>query len=154
VDPAFELSRTMATSDRMVLLVRTLAVFGLNAALGLLASLFTAMASGVTLGWLLPMAAVCALAAATVARSANVGVVVALLSWGLFVTAETARTGDPARAVESGALMPLYIAITAGCVALTLYLSGAKREHRYGDERPGDRDQPALRAQGGAKKEG
>ena len=129
VDPAFELSRTMATSDRMVLLVRTLAVFGLNAALGFLASLFTATASGVTLGWLLPMTMVSALAlaASTVARSANVGVVVALLSWGLVVTATTAHTGDPARAVESGVLMPLYAAVAAGCVALTLYVTGAKR---------------------------
>lgn len=129
VDPAFELSRTMATSDRMVLVVRALAVFGLNAALGLLASLFTAIASDLTLGWLLPMTAVSALAlaASTVARSANVGVVVALLSWGLVVTAATAHTGAPARAVESGVLVPLYVAVAAGCVALTLYLTGGKR---------------------------
>ncbi len=129
VDPAFELSRTMATSDRMVLLVRALAVFGLNAALGLLAALFTALAAGVTLGWLVPMTAVSALAlaASTVARSANVGVVVALLSWGLVVTAATARTGDPSRAVESAVLVPLYVAVAAGCVALTLHLSGERR---------------------------
>ena len=38
IDPAWELSYSMAVSDRMVLLVRALAVFGLNAALGLAAS--------------------------------------------------------------------------------------------------------------------
>ncbi len=37
IDPAWELSRSMAVSDRMVLLVRALAVFGLNAVLGLAA---------------------------------------------------------------------------------------------------------------------
>ena len=37
IDPAWELSRSMAVSDRMVLLVRALAVFALNAALGLAA---------------------------------------------------------------------------------------------------------------------
>ena len=38
IDRAWELSLSMAVSDRMVLLVRALAVFGLNAALGLAAS--------------------------------------------------------------------------------------------------------------------
>ncbi len=38
IDPAWELSLSMAVSDRMVLLVRALVVFGLNAALGLAAS--------------------------------------------------------------------------------------------------------------------
>ena len=38
IDPAWELSQSMAVSDRMVLLVRALAVFALNAALGLAAS--------------------------------------------------------------------------------------------------------------------
>ena len=35
IDPAWELSQSMAVSDRMVLLVRALAVFGLNALSGL-----------------------------------------------------------------------------------------------------------------------
>ena len=38
IDPAWELSWSMAVSDRMVLLVRAVAVFGLNAVLGLAAS--------------------------------------------------------------------------------------------------------------------
>ena len=66
----------MAVSGRMVLLVRALAVFGLNAALGLAASAASGAAAAVTFGWLVPMTAVCALAlaVATATRSANAGV--------------------------------------------------------------------------------
>ena len=76
IDPAWELSQSMAVSDRMVLLVRALAVFGLNAAFGLAASAASGAAAAVTFGWLVPMTAVCALAlaAATVTRSPNAGV--------------------------------------------------------------------------------
>jgi len=76
MDPAWELSRSMAVSDRMVLLLRAVAVFAVNAGLGLAASGASGLAASVTFGWLVPMTAVSALAlaAATVARSANVGV--------------------------------------------------------------------------------
>ena len=87
IDPAWELSQSMAVSDRMVLLVRALAVFGLNAALGLAASAASGAAAAVTFGWLVPMTAVCALAlaAATLARSANVGVAAGLAGWAITV---------------------------------------------------------------------
>ena len=132
VDPAFELSRTMATSDRLVLLVRGLAVFGLNALLGLVASLFAAEAAGLTLGWLLPMTAVSALAlaAATLARSANVGVAAALAGWGFVVSAGMARTGDLAAAVARDALMPAYAASAVVCLALALWATGGGRSER------------------------
>lgn len=128
VDPAFELNRTMATSDRMVLLVRSLAVFGVNATLGLVASLFSAATVGITLGWLLPMTTVCALAlaVATFARSANVGVGAALLVWGFVVTAVAARTRDIASAVQVDALMPAYAAATVVLILLTLYATGGR----------------------------
>ena len=42
MDPAWELSCSMAVSDRMVLLVRALAVFAVNAVLGLAASAVSA----------------------------------------------------------------------------------------------------------------
>src|SRR5258707_14771818 len=73
IDPAWELSRSMAISDRMVLLVRVLVVFALNAALGLAASAASGTAAAVTFGWLVPMTAVSALAlaAATVTPSAS-----------------------------------------------------------------------------------
>jgi ABC-2 type transport system ATP-binding protein len=54
IDPAWELSQSMAVSDRMVLLVRALAVFGLNAALGLAASAASGAAVAITFGWLVP----------------------------------------------------------------------------------------------------
>ncbi len=129
VDPAFELSRTMATSERMILLVRALCVFGLNALLGLIASLFTAATVGLTLGWLIPMTTVSALAlaVATLSRSANSGVLVALVSWGLVVSTAFARTGDASSAVESAALMPLYLISTVGLVALALYATQGNR---------------------------
>jgi hypothetical protein len=70
----------MAVSDRMVLLVRALAVFAMNAGLGLVASAASGAAAAVTFGWLVPMTAVSALAlaVATVARSANAGVAAGL----------------------------------------------------------------------------
>ena len=44
VDPAYELSMSMAVSDRTVLLARVLAIFVINTALGLAASAFSAAA--------------------------------------------------------------------------------------------------------------
>ena len=95
IDPAWELSRSMAISDRMVLLVRALAVFGLNAVLGLGAAAASGAAAAVTFGWLVPMTAVCALAlaAATLSRSANVGVAAGLGGW--VITILSARAVGP-----------------------------------------------------------
>ena len=140
VDPAHELGRTMVISDRMVMLVRALAVFGVNALLGLAASLFTAVTVGITLGWLVPMTTVSALAlaAATLLRSANAGALVALCAWGMVVSLSAvtaydpaafgARTLDPAVAVTEAALMPFYAIATVVLVALTLYATNRKRE--------------------------
>jgi hypothetical protein len=140
VDPAHELGRTMVISDRMVMLVRALAVFGLNALLGLAASLFTAAAVGITLGWLLPMTTVSALAlaAATLLRSANAGALIALCAWGMVVSMTAARAYDPAvfgartldptAAVTEAALMPFYAIATVALVALTLYATNGRRE--------------------------
>ncbi len=65
IDPAWELACSMAVSDRMVLLVRALAVFAVNAVLALAASAVSVVsasgaAAAVTFGWLIPMTAVCA----------------------------------------------------------------------------------------------
>src|SRR5258708_13276977 len=94
---AWEVSRSMAVSDRMVLVVRALAVFALNAAMGLAASAASGAAAAVTFGWLVPMTAVCALAlaAATLARSANVGVIVGVAGWVIVVLAGPSATGRP-----------------------------------------------------------
>jgi hypothetical protein len=129
VDPAFELSQTMAISDRMVLVVRGLAVFGVNAVLGLLASHLTAQAAGLTLYWLLPMTTVAAmaLAAAALARSANVGVAAALSGWAIIVLGSAVDTRDLSAAVTEGALMPFYALGTAVFVALALWATSSTR---------------------------
>ncbi len=132
VDPAFELAQSMAVSDRLVLIVRALAVFGVNAALGLIASLLTAnaTATGLTLGWLVPMTTVAmlALAAATVARSANVGVAAGLALWAVIVLASKARTGDLAAAIDQTTLLPLYLAGTVGGLLVALWATSGQRE--------------------------
>ena len=129
IDPAWELSCSMAVSDRMVLLVRALAVFGLNAALGLAASAASGAAAAVTFGWLVPMTAVCALAlaAATLARSANVGVAAGLAGWTITVLAAQAANGRFTAAVTDSALVVPYLAFAAGCGVIVWYATRIPR---------------------------
>jgi hypothetical protein len=117
VDPAWELSQSMAVSDRMVLLVRVLVVFGLNAALGVAASAASGTAAAVTFGWLVPMTAVSALAlaAATVTRSANAGVAAGLAAWALTVLSVRSASGQVTTAVASSVLVLPYLAVAAAC---------------------------------------
>jgi hypothetical protein len=123
IDPAWELSRSMAVSDRMVLLVRALAVFGLNAAFGLAVSAASGAAAAVTFGWLVPMTAVCALAlaAATLTQSANVGVAAGLSGWAITVLAGKAISGQVVAVVTNVALIPPYLAFAACCCLVVLY---------------------------------
>jgi hypothetical protein len=122
-DPAWELSRSMAVSDRMVLLVRALTVFGLNAVLGVAASVTAGEGTSVTFGWLVPMTAVCALAlaAATVARSANVGMAAGLTGWLLAVLAARAADGQFTAAVTGSTLMLPYLAVAVGGAGIVLF---------------------------------
>jgi hypothetical protein len=123
VDPAWELARSMAVGDRMVLLVRALAVFGLNALLGLAASVASGAATAVTFGWLVPMTAVCALslAAATVARSAHVGVAAGLTGWALTVLSGRATGGQFTVVLTDSALVLPYLVFAACCAGTVLY---------------------------------
>jgi hypothetical protein len=125
VDPAWELAGSMAVSDRMVLLVRALAVFAVDAALGILACAASGAALGITFGWLIPMTAVSALAlaAATVARSANVGVAAGLAGWAITVLGGQAATGKFTAAVQAPVLVLPYLVFAAACVAAALYAS-------------------------------
>jgi hypothetical protein len=138
IDPAWELSRSMAVSDRMVLLVRALAVFALNAVLGMAASAASLLAgagpvssgatAAVTFGWLLPMTATCALAlaAATLSRSANVGVAAGLGGWVLMIA--TARDIGPVTGVftDSSFFLP-YLACAVCCGAIAAYATRTPR---------------------------
>ena len=123
IDPAWELSRSMAVGDRLVLLVRALAVFALDAGLGVAASAASGTAVGITFGWLVPMTAVCALALAVamVSRSANAGVAAGLAGWALLILSEQAATGRYTDAVTGSGLMLPYLAFAAACVAVALY---------------------------------
>jgi len=123
IDPAWELSQSMAVSDRMVLLVRALAVFALNAALGLVASAASGAAAALTFGWLVPMTAVCALAlaAATVARSANVGVAAGLTAWMTTVVSGEAAAGRLAVVVTDSSLVFPYLVFAVLCSAVAWY---------------------------------
>jgi hypothetical protein len=129
IDPAWELSASMAVSDRMVLLVRVLAVYGVNAALGLVASAASGTAAGITFGWLLPMTAVSALslAAATLARSANVGAAAGAAGWTITVLIGQIASGQYTTAVSDSALALPYLAIAAGCGAIVLYATRVSR---------------------------
>jgi hypothetical protein len=127
VDPAWELSCSMAVSDRMVLLARAVAVFAVNAVLGVVASAVSASgaAAAVTFGWLVPMTAVCAfaLAVATVARSASAGAAAGVAAWLITVLSGRVASGHFAAAVSDTVLFLPYLAIAAGCAAIALYAS-------------------------------
>ena len=117
IDPAWELSQSMAVSDRMVLLARVLAVFALNAALGLAASAASGTAAAVTFGWLIPMTAVSALAlaAAVITRSASAGAAAGLAAWAITVLSVHSASGQLTAAVASPALALPYLAVAAAC---------------------------------------
>jgi hypothetical protein len=129
IDPAWELAHSLAVNDRMVLLVRALAVFGLNAVLGLAASAASGTAAAVTFGWLVPMAAICALAlaAATLSGSAYVGVAAGLAVWTLVVFAGQASTGSLVAAVTTSSLVVPYVLCAVVCGAIALYASRIPR---------------------------
>ena len=125
VDPAWELARSMAVSDRMVLLVRALGVFAVDAALGIVACAASGAALGITFGWLIPMTAISALAlaAATVARSANVGVAAGLAGWAIAILGGQAATGKFTVAVQGAVFVLPDLVFAAGCLAVVLYAS-------------------------------
>ena len=126
LDPAWELSCSMAISDRLVLLTRAVAVFTVNAVLGLAASVVTlgtrasADAAPVTFGWLIPMAAVCALtlAVAVAARSASVGVGAGVAAWIILVLTRSAVSQQFTSAVTDATLYLPYLAVAACCAAI------------------------------------
>ena len=122
IDPAWELSQSMAVSHRMVLLVRALAVFSLNAVLGLAASAASGAAAAVTFGWLVPMTATCALALATaiVTRSPNVGVAAGATGWAIAVLAGQAAEGQFTAAITDSAFIVPYLALAVCCGAIVL----------------------------------
>jgi hypothetical protein len=129
IDPAWELSQSMAVSDRMVLLVRALAVFGLNAALGLAASAASGAAAAVTFGWLVPMTAVCALAlaVATATRSPGMGAAAGLAGWLIAILSAHAAGGTFTAVVTDSSLTAPYLAFAACCGAVAWFATRIPR---------------------------
>jgi hypothetical protein len=123
IDPAWELSQSMAVSHRMVLLARVLTVFALEAAAGLAASAASGTAAAVTFGWLVPMTAVSALAlaVATVTRSANTGVAAGLAAWTIAVLSVHSASGQFTAAVASSVLILPYLAVAVACAAIVWF---------------------------------
>jgi hypothetical protein len=123
IDPAWELSSSCAVPERMVLFTRVVAVFALNAALGLLASAAAGAAAALTFGWLLPMTAVSALAlaAAVAARSAAVGAGAGVAAWVITVLASKAVGGQLTASVTNAHAYLPYLAVAACCAAVVIY---------------------------------
>jgi len=142
IDPAWELSRSVAVGDRLVLLVRALAVFALNALIGVLASLAASAAGtaangttsvgSVTYGWLLPMTAVCLLSLATscLAGSPVAGLVAGLAGWTLAVIGGRTADGAFTAAVTDPSWRLVYLSIALCCGAVAVYALRGVRGHR------------------------
>jgi hypothetical protein len=146
VDPAWELASSMPISDRMVLLVRAVAVFAVNACLGLVVSGISywatahglhgggghaaaATAAAVTFAWLIPMTAVSALtlAVAVIARSASVGALAGVLAWAATVLASRVSAGAFTAAVTDTAIYLPYLAIAVCATAVIGYATRPQR---------------------------
>ena len=129
IDPACELSSSCAVPDRMVLLTRAVAVFALNAVLGLLASAASGAAATLTFGWLIPMTAVCALAlaVAVAARSASVGAGAGVAAWVITVLVGQTATGQLTASVANVYAYLPYLAVAACCAAIVIYATRPQR---------------------------
>jgi hypothetical protein len=132
IDPAWELSRSMAVSDRMVLLVRALGVFALDAVLGIAAAAASGTAAGITFGWLVPMTAMCALAlaVAVAARSASVGATAGVAAWITTVLGQKAAGGQLTAVITDANLYLPYLAVAACGAAMVLYTTRPQRGPR------------------------
>ena len=104
-------------------------VFAVDAVLGIAASAASGTAAGMTFGWLVPMTALSllALAAATLARSANVGVAAGLSAWCITVLASKAADGRYSYAVADHALIPIYVACAVLAGTVVLYATRTER---------------------------
>ena len=141
VDPAWELSCSMPVSERMVLLVRAVCVFTVNAFLGLVVSAITyagtspgarpvnTAAVAITVAWLLPMTAVCALtlAVAVTVRSAAAGASAGVLAWLAMVFASGSVGGHFTAAVTDSSTYLPYLAVAACATAAVGYATRAQR---------------------------
>ena len=128
-DPAWEIMRTMALPQRMVLLVRVTAVFLTNMVIALVASLFTEMAGSIIVLWLLPMVglSMIALAFATWTQSPVFGAASGLLVWFTVSLQSLARANEVTAFVQEDAITgmaPLYVMATMIAAVVVVLGSG------------------------------
>jgi hypothetical protein len=129
IDPAWELCYSMPVSERMVLLTRVVAVFALNALLGLAASAASGAVASLTFGWLIPMTAICGLtlAVAVAARSATVGAATGVAAWVITVLANRTASGQLTATVTNTETYLPYLAAAACAVAVVAYATRPQR---------------------------
>jgi hypothetical protein len=129
IDPAWELCYSMPVSERMVLLTRAVAVFAVNAVLGLVASAASGAAASLTFGWLLPMTAICGLtlAVAVAARSATVGAAAGVAAWVITVLANRTASGQITATVTNTETYLPYLAAAACAAAAVAYVTRPQR---------------------------
>jgi hypothetical protein len=130
IDPAYELSESMAIPTSVVLIARCVTVFGLNAILGAVSSLLVSDTVALTFSWLVPMTTISAfaLAVALRTRSSHVGLAAALGAWGAILVGRGVEAKSLANAAEPGALLPFYLIATVIFIAVT-YLSVSGKQH-------------------------
>jgi hypothetical protein len=123
LDPAWEVAASCALPDRMVLLTRVVAVFAVNAVLGLLASAASGAATALTFGWLIPMTADCALAlaVAVAVRSAMVGAGAGIAAWVITVLSAQTASGRLTASVTSEYSYLPYLVVAGCCAAIVIY---------------------------------
>ena len=119
----------MPVSERMVLLTRVVAVFALNALLGLAASAASGAVASLTFGWLIPMTAICGLtlAVAVAARSATVGAATGVAAWVITVLANRTASGQLTATVTNTETYLPYLAAAACAVAVVAYATRPQR---------------------------
>jgi hypothetical protein len=129
IDPAWELCYSMPVSERMVLLTRAVAVFAVNAVLGLVASAASGAAASLTFGWLLPMTAICGLtlAVAVAARSATVGAAAGVAAWVITVLANRTASGQLTATVTNTETYLPYLAAAACAAAAVAWITRPQR---------------------------
>jgi hypothetical protein len=135
LDPAWELSCSMPVSDRLILLTRAVAVFAVNAVLGLIASAATlgtheaAGAAQLTFAWLLPMTAACALAlaVAVTVRSPIAGAATGLGAWIVVVLEGTVAGRQDTTVITDANLYLPYLAVAACGAAIVFFATRPQR---------------------------
>jgi hypothetical protein len=121
-DPAWDITRTMAVPERMLLL-RVVAVFITNTMIGFAATVVTDRTADVTFSWLLPMTSIAlvGLAVAVASNSGTIGGVSALVVWFGFTMAtfvDTRHMSDVISSDRIAASSPIYLVLMLASVGV------------------------------------